>query len=309
MTDAFVLGAGLGTRLRPLTDELPKPLVPIFGKPLISFGFDHLINAGVQRLIVNTHRLPGKFGQVFPDPVYRGHRITFVHEPVLLGTGGGLRNAERHFESESVIVYSGDILTDFDLAPLLEEHARTGNAVTLALRQTEFAPSINLHSNRVEKIGDGAEYDFANVSVWTRKAIEWIPAGKPMSFIPVLQQAIADGRAIGGVVVNDGNWFNIGSASQYLAVHGKVARENWRPAYLDKAERWPEMVGAGASVDPGTTLSGFYSIGTACRVEAGASVTDSVLWPGARIAAESTLRNCVVRSGKIAEGTLENAVV
>jgi NDP-sugar pyrophosphorylase family protein len=309
MTDAFVLGAGLGTRLRPLTDELPKPLVPIFGKPLITFAFDHLLNAGVARLVVNTHRLAERFADEFAGSVYRDRPITFVHEPVLLGSGGGLRNAQRHFREDSVIVYSGDVLTDFNLAPLLEEHARNGNDVTLGLRQTRFAPSITLREGRVSKIGGRGEYDFANVSVWRQQAIELIPAGKSMSFIPVLEQAIATGGKIGGVVVNDGHWFNLGSVEQYLHVHGKITRAHWRPVYLDKNAHWPEPIARSAKVDPAAALCGFYSLGPDCRVEEGAHVTDSVVWPGARIAARSQLRNCVVRSGKIAEGTLENAVV
>jgi len=82
ITQAFVLGAGLGTRLRPLTDDLPKPLVPIFQKPLITFAFDHLIELGIGRFIVNTHHLPERFGEAFPGNRYRDHPVEFVHEPV-----------------------------------------------------------------------------------------------------------------------------------------------------------------------------------------------------------------------------------
>src|SRR3954469_8725101 len=92
ITQAFVLGAGLGTRLKPLTDDLPKPLVPIFQKPLITFAFDHLIASGVQEFIVNTHHLPERFAETFPETHYRGIPITFVHEAIRLETGGGIKN-------------------------------------------------------------------------------------------------------------------------------------------------------------------------------------------------------------------------
>src|ERR1700686_3498568 len=94
ITQAFVLGAGLGTRLRPLTDDLPKPLVPIFQKPLITFAFDHLIESGIERFIVNTHRLPESFEQAFLGNNYAGRRLRFVNEPVLLDTGGGVKNVQ-----------------------------------------------------------------------------------------------------------------------------------------------------------------------------------------------------------------------
>src|SRR5437588_4738695 len=94
ITQAFVLGAGLGTRLRPLTDELPKPLVPIFQKPLITFALDHLIAAGVERFVINTHRLAECFDHLFSAREYRGRDVDLINEPVLLETGGGIKNAE-----------------------------------------------------------------------------------------------------------------------------------------------------------------------------------------------------------------------
>src|SRR5215470_891113 len=93
---AFVLAAGLGKRLRPLTDELPKPLVPIFQKPLITFALDHLFAIGIDRIFINTHRLPEKFTEEFPDDRYSDKKLTFVNEPVLLETGGGIKNIESH---------------------------------------------------------------------------------------------------------------------------------------------------------------------------------------------------------------------
>src|SRR5438874_9711302 len=78
---AFVLGAGLGTRLRPLTDELPKPLIPIFQKPLITFALDHLIDIGIDKIFINTHRLPEKYAEAFPENRYGRLTLHFVNEP------------------------------------------------------------------------------------------------------------------------------------------------------------------------------------------------------------------------------------
>ncbi|HEX8679878.1 MAG TPA: sugar phosphate nucleotidyltransferase, partial [Chthoniobacterales bacterium] len=112
ITQAFVLGAGLGTRLRPLTNELPKPLVPIFQKPLITFALDHLRSIGVESFAINTHRIPETFANAFPDETYDSASVRLLHEPVLLETGGGIKNAESALRDEPFIVYSGDILTD-----------------------------------------------------------------------------------------------------------------------------------------------------------------------------------------------------
>src|SRR5438067_13196445 len=124
ITQAFVLGAGLGKRLRPLTDDLPKPLVPIFQKPLITFALDHLIDIGIESFMINTHRLPEQFANAFANQTYRDRRVRLVHEPELLGTGGGIKNIEPYLKSAPFIAYSGDVLTDIDLQALIDEHFR-----------------------------------------------------------------------------------------------------------------------------------------------------------------------------------------
>src|SRR6266480_1285375 len=106
ITQAFILGAGLGTRLRPLTEDLPKPLVPIFQKPLITFAFDHLIEAGITRFFVNTHHQPQRFAEIFPDATYRDRLIEFRHEPKLLETAGGIANIGESLGNEPLLVYN-----------------------------------------------------------------------------------------------------------------------------------------------------------------------------------------------------------
>src|SRR5262245_27049891 len=105
ITQAFVLAAGLGTRLRPLTDDLPKPLIPIFQKPLITFALDHLIDVGVETFVINTHKQAELFKNAFCDNEYLGHSVTMVHEPELLETGGGIKNAEPYFGTDPFLTY------------------------------------------------------------------------------------------------------------------------------------------------------------------------------------------------------------
>ena len=91
---AFILGAGLGTRLRPLTEKCPKPLLKIGGRPIITYAMDHLMKVGVDRFIVNTHHASEIYLEAFPDRGWGGVPIIFRHEPVLLETAGGLKNIE-----------------------------------------------------------------------------------------------------------------------------------------------------------------------------------------------------------------------
>jgi mannose-1-phosphate guanylyltransferase len=311
ITQAFVLAAGLGTRLGPLTDDLPKPLIPIFQKPLVTFALDHLMKAGVTRFIVNTHRLPEMFESFFGGnhESFRGRSIALVHEPMLLETGGGIKNVEDHLGREPFITYSGDILTDFALQPLIEEHFRRGNDVTLALRQTGLASDVALHGHRVVDIagrhGIPGNIDFANVAVWNAAVFERIPAKKKVSFIPILADWIGQGGKIGGVIVDDGKWFNISSRGQYLEVHRTILRDHWKPHFAN-VRGWPERVAKSAIVNPSAQLRGCTVVGANCRVGPGAILEDTILWPGAEIASKAQLYNCIVRSQKRASGIHRN---
>jgi NDP-sugar pyrophosphorylase family protein len=305
ITQAFVLAAGLGTRLRPLTNELPKPLIPIFQKPLVTFALDHLIGAGVNRFVINTHRHPELFQSFFAAGEYAGFPTSLVHEPDLLETGGGIKNAESYFGSEPFLTYSGDILTDIELQPLIDEHFRRRNDVTLALRHTGLAAAVALRDQRVvdisKRYGVPGNFDFANIAVWNPAIFQRIPPRKKISFIPIIADWIAQGAKIGGVAMNDGKWFNIGSRTEYLEVHRTILRENWKPDFV-KIREWPERKASSAIVDSSAQLRGCTVVGQNCRVGADAILEDTILWPDAEIASQSHLEACIVRSRKQVTG-------
>ena len=305
---AFVLGAGLGTRLRPLTEELPKPLVPIFQKPLITFALDHLIDLGIDKIFINTHRLPEKFVEAFPENRYGSRTIHFVNEPVLLETGGGIKNIESDLGNEPFVTYSGDVLTDIRLQPLIGEHFKQGNDVTLALRHTGLGSAVAFRDHRVVDIsnryGVPGEFDFANIAAWNPSVFKRIPPKEKISFIPILGDWIGQGGKIGGVVLEEGKWFNLGSRAEYFEVH-RVIGKGWRPVHA-KGDDWSKAVHASAIVDPSAQLRGRSVVGKDCRVGAGAILEDTILWPGAQIASKSELIGCIVRARKAVTGSHRN---
>jgi NDP-sugar pyrophosphorylase family protein len=309
ISQAFVLAAGLGKRLRPLTDDLPKPLIPIFQKPLITFALDHLINAGVNRFVINMHRCPELFRSFFNRGDYARAPVTLVHEPELLETGGGIKNAEHWLGSDSFITYSGDILTDVNLPPLVDEHFSRGNDVTLALRDTGLASDIALRDHQVvdvaNRYGIAGNLDFANIAVWNPAVFQRIPPQKKISFIPILGDWVGQGGKIGGLVMNDGKWFNISSRTEYLDVHRRILRDDWRPHYV-KNHDWPERTAKSAIVDASAELRGCSVVGEDCLVGAEAILEDTILWSDAEIASKSQLHGCIVRSQKKVSGIHRN---
>ncbi|MGI8480463.1 MAG: sugar phosphate nucleotidyltransferase [Chthoniobacterales bacterium] len=308
ITQAFILGAGLGMRMRPLTEQLPKPLVPIFQKALITFAFDHLIDAGCTKLIVNTHHRPEAFGQAEKVP-YRGIPVRYRWEPILLETGGGIANVADLLGDEPFLVYNGDILTDLPIQPLIDEHVRAGNVVTLALRSGGGPQDIAFdHAKRSiidirNQLQTGApeEYLFTGIYAVNTEFLRWLEPGAKRSVIPTFLEMIRRGAKLGGIILDEGAWWDVGTRATYLQVHRELPAREF-PSYSVDDAGWRAPVHPLAVIETGAELRGCSVAGAGARVGAGAMLEDTIIWRGAQIASRSHLRNCIVRSQQRAEG-------
>jgi NDP-sugar pyrophosphorylase family protein len=224
---AFILGAGLGIRLRPLTDSCPKPLLPINGRPIVTYAMDHLLGIGVDRFIVNTHHCPQVYGSAFPNALWRGAPILFRHEPVLLDTAGGLKNIEDLLgEDEIIICYNGDIITNLPLSPLLSALDRDRAEATLILRSS--GPRLNVNITETGEICDlrhvlgrkGAQSClFTGIYAVRTSFLAQLEAGRIESVIDVFLRRIVDQPGtVRGVIVDQGQWDDIGSVETYERV-------------------------------------------------------------------------------------------
>lgn len=227
---AFILGAGLGLRLRPLTDHCPKPLLPVRGRPMITYAMDHLLSMGVERFIVNTHHCARSYEDVFPDRVWQGRPVTLRYEPVLLNTGGGLKNIEDLIANdEEIWVYNGDIMTDLPLERLYDAHNAGGKEVTLALRSTGALRNVGLDAD-----GRICDFRFAlgapvvknclftGVYIVNRSFLSRLEPGGRQDIVMVFLNMIRNRPgAVAGVVIDEGDWQDIGSIEAYEAVNGE----------------------------------------------------------------------------------------
>jgi len=221
---AFILGAGLGTRLRPLTENTPKPLLEISGRPIITYAMEHLRAMGVRRFIVNTHHCAEKYSEAFPDNHYKGIPIIFRHEPVLLDTAGGIKNIEDLITAEErIIVYNGDIITSLPIEQLIKRHFYLQTQVTLALRSQ--GPLLNVGIDK-----DGFVCDmrhllnnqgvknclFAGIYIVEKSFLKKLKPGKSESIVlPLVEMIEENPRSVGGVIIDDGYWYDLGTVEEY----------------------------------------------------------------------------------------------
>ncbi len=248
---AMILAAGLGSRLRPVTDHLPKPLLPILGRPLLDIIVANLRTAGVAEIALNTHHLADQIQQWVASRVQEISLEVF-HEPEILGTGGGVSNARTFLEQgESFILHNGDVLTDLDLAELVGEHRRHRPVATLAL--VDWAPvnsvllaptgeiaavvrplpgsphlAVSRESRAAPDTGTAGRWlTYTGVAVCSREIFRYLPATGFSSLVDALLAAMAARTgAVRGWAPEAVYWNDLGTVGRYLAAHRHILVEN-----------------------------------------------------------------------------------
>lgn len=225
VTHAMVLCAGLGTRLRPLTDERPKPLVPVCNRPLAAWAIDRLAGHGVRHFVANAYHLAGQVEPALrPYVAERGASLDVLTERELLGTGGGILNALPHL-GDDFFVFNGDVLAAPDLAALEARHRDAGAWMTLLLRHDPRAASLGAievdEGGRVRRIlGEGPAPGvpvracvFTGIYLVSRRVSDDLP-DEGCVVRHTLRRLLARGERVHGVV-DEGSWHDLGTPQRY----------------------------------------------------------------------------------------------
>lgn len=226
---AVIMAGGLGTRLRPITEDLPKPMLPVCGKPLMELVIEQLRQVGIRRVNVTTHYKPEKISDYFGDGSSFGVELNYVNEDSPLGTGGALGLIDR--PTEPLLVINGDILTQVDLRAMLAYHQEHRADLTVAVRQYDIKVPygvIECEESRICTLKEKPIVHFlvnAGVYLLEPKVYEFIPNGKHFNMTDLVQWLLDAGRNVVGFPVIE-YWLDIGRHTDYERAQSDV--ENWK---------------------------------------------------------------------------------
>lgn len=318
---AVILAGGEGTRLRPLTLSLPKPVVPVVDRPFLCHQLDLLESAGIREVVFSVAYQPDRVRAVFGTGAARGATIHYAIEEEPLGTGGAVKNAEPLLDGRTV-VFNGDVLTDVDLKAVIDEHVRSGAAATIVLTPVPNPAAYGL----VETDPNGRILRFiekpdasqittdtinAGIYILETRVLDLMPKGQRHSieraFFPDLLRRGDLVRAH----VHRGYWIDIGTPEKYSQVHRDILSRRYAVA-LDGAERDGGWVHPEARVAPDAILRAPFFIGPGCEIESGSTVgpnttlvrdvtvrsrtrvAETVAWPGTRMGPSARVDGCLL---------------
>jgi len=320
--EAILLVGGQGTRLRPLTVDRPKQLVPCAGVPFLAHQLARAATCGITRVILATCFRAELFAREFGDGSRLGLELDYIEEEVPLDTGGAIRNAAsllRGGPDEPVVVLNGDLLSGHDLSAQLDMHEKAEAAVTLHLVEVadpaRFGCVPTDSDGRVTAFLEKTPHPVTNrinagCYVFRRRFIDQMPAGVPVSVERrTFPELIAAGEVVMGYI-DTSYWLDVGTPEAFVQGSRDLVLGRM-PSSALPGPCGPALVLPGARVAPGATITGGSVVGAGCVIEAGARIDGAVLMDDAVIGADAVISASIVGSGtRIDAGVvLDGAVI
>ncbi|MCB0963204.1 MAG: NTP transferase domain-containing protein, partial [Acidimicrobiales bacterium] len=318
---AVIMAGGEGTRLRPLTSNCPKPMLPLANRPMMEHIVTLLKRHGIDEIVVTVAFLANQIRTYFGDGSEFGIKVVYATEDQPLGTAGSVRNAMDVLD-ERFLVISGDVLTDIDLGKILAFHEEKQALATIGLvhvpNPLEFGIVITREDGSIERFLEKPTWgqvfsDTINTGIFVLEPeiFDFIPDGRPVDFSGEVFPALLEASKPLYGAVAEGYWEDVGTLDSYVTAHkdvmdGRVDVDV--PGFEFGKGIW---IGEGAEVHPDATIDGFAIIGENSRVEAGARLGDyTVLGSNVRVRADADLERSVVHDNAyLGEGVRLNGAV
>ncbi|MEI2637980.1 MAG: sugar phosphate nucleotidyltransferase [Microthrixaceae bacterium] len=312
---AVIMAGGEGTRLRPLTSNIPKPMLPLVNRPMMEHIIDLLASHGITEIVVTVAFMPYAIRNYFGDGSEFGVRISYASEETPLGTAGSVRNAMDQLD-ETFLVISGDVLTDIDLTKVIESHRERDSVATIGLVRVdnplEYGIVIANEDGSIERFLEKPTWgqvfsDTINSGIYVLEPqiFDWIAPNKSVDFSSdVFPKLLEDGKGVFGTVL-DGYWEDVGTLDAYLRAHKDILDDAVSVNIGGFQVSDGVYVGEGTEIHPDAKISGPAVIGDNCFVDAEVIIGEyTVLGTGVRVRRDCHFERVVVHDNSyIGEGT------
>jgi mannose-1-phosphate guanylyltransferase len=323
--DAVILVGGGGTRLRPLTYAVPKPLIPVFNQPLIARIITNLAQHGVDRVVLAASAGERRIETALGNGSRLGVKLSYSYETEPLGSGLAVKQAARDFGG-AFFVCNGDVITDLDLSAMLKRHRDRKATLSISLSSvddpTAFGIAELADEDRITRFvekpsREEAPSSWANAGTWIfePEVLDQIPDEKMDGSLErlVFPTLIADGLIVQGFP-SDAYWIDVGTSERYLQLHRDIFARGipgWLPegiatsaALAEGCQVWPDaelganvMLGRNARIGGQVQIEGPSVLGDNCAVRDHASIAGSVLWADVRVGSGAVIRDSIIGAG------------
>ncbi len=322
----MLLAAGAGTRLRPLTYETPKPMVPVVNRPVIHHVLDNLLKHGVEEVMVNLHAHPEQVRGYCGDGSRWSLKLRYSHEPKLMGTAGSIKKVESFFKDGPFFVMSGDGVSDIDLDAMWRFHRKRGAMATMATKRVdarfEYGVTLTDGSQRIKGFLEKPSWGdvFSNkvntgIYLFEPEVLKLIPKGRPYDFGHELWPKLLKMKKPIYAYETDAYWCDVGNLPEFrrcqidtldrtakINIPGREVRKGvWIEdgALIDPKARLeaPVLIGKGAVVSAGAVVGPYTVVGDRSRIGKGAVIERSIFFDNVAVGDGVRLNNCIIGSG------------
>ena len=312
---AIILAAGFGARLKPLTNDLPKPMFPVINRPILEHALHFLNSQGIKEIAINLHHQSERIIDYFGNGKNFNVKLHFSKEENILGTAGGIKKLELFFKDEAFLVINSDILVDVNLKDVLNFHQEKKSKLTLVVRQD---PNIKKYDS-IERVEEGRIVQFLGHSIENSAPITKVMFTGIQIMEPDIFSRIPENKFYGttedvfpGMIrdkipiygfLHKGYWIDMGTRETYIQVQKDAMDE--KLVLNNSYSRNPEgplvlppvHIGKNCEISKDAQVGPYAVIGDGCRIRPGAIVENSILWSNATIGNDTTIKNCIISSG------------
>lgn len=319
------MAAGVGSRLDPLTQKVPKPLVPVLNKPVMDILLEKLFSFGVESVIANTHYLAKDIQDRYENNPHISVSFSSIYEETLSGTAGGVKKCEFFFKDEdNFLVLSADGLHDIDIKAVVDSHIKSGCIATMAIAEIDHqevskygvvVPSKNntvLEFQEKPALADAkSNYINTGVYVFNRRIFDFIPANATYDFAKNVFPALLKNNEDINVCRINSYWSDIGTIEQYIqsnwdALHKVVNVQNDE---IYKTQNCVYIIGSNCDISQDVEFLNNVVIGNNCKIGKNVCLDNVILWDGIEIADNVFIKDSVIANNSVIKSNVHNRII